>query len=57
MVLEAHTVIARRATFDANAQALIDDNGVTAANFQGVSVAWNTTGEEIVILLIADTGV
>ncbi len=56
MTLEAHTTIARRTTLAVNLQSLIDDNGITAANFQGIAITWNTTGEEIAIAIIADTG-
>ncbi len=56
MALESHEVITRRDDIATAAQALISDNSVTAANFAGVSVAWSATGDEIVIVLIADTG-
>ncbi len=56
MALESHEVITRRDDIATAAQALIDDNSVTAANFQGISIAWSATGDEILIVIIADTG-
>ncbi len=56
MALEAHTVITIRDDFSTAAQSLIDDNSITSANFQGVSVSWSGVGVEIAIVIIADTG-
>ncbi len=57
MALESHETIARREDIATAFQALITDNSVTAANFAGVSLAWSATGDEILIVIVADTGV
>ncbi len=56
MALESHETLARRDDVATAFQALIDDNSVTAANFAGVSLAWSATGDEVLLLIIADTG-
>ncbi len=56
MALESHETIARRDDIATAYQALITDNSITAANFQGMALAWSATGDEILITIIADTG-
>lgn len=57
MTLEAHQTIARRSSLQTDIDNLISSNGITTANFQAISIAWNATGEEIAVVILADTGV
>ena len=56
MTLEAHVTTTRRVNVKADVETLIAAESITAANFQGVAIRANPSGDEMTVLIIADTG-